>query len=446
MLGSNEMENLEIMLCSALRKHIADNYADYPSQVFLKKGVANVIFEKMPVKKIRIYHVNRKALILRGMKMLDGGRQIAGEDIPSFYASSGGLYKNAILDVSFNKIVRPYMVKTRKTREDAFVEIEFSRAVSMDRIVLYTGKGQKGIPENCLAVDITTDSNRKVNVYSYQKIINEYAEKISREFTFPEATQEQVRRIAVVMLHLHNDSFKSIVKQLKALDEVGLSSAVVKDYVNGILYPSERQVTFGHGCRRTFNFWTDEEKKDYITKANAVIEMLRKEITPAVFYAYGTILGFIRERNYFIPHDYDLDVMLVAHRSDYASYDELEKAVIDALKRNGLTYIRVIRKYGGIFVKYQKSPRFDIYLCFEEDGLVERMGLYYRYDELDPPININVLGVDCLIPRNPFSFLDRAFGRDWRIPKDIQTGELRETILRNTMPESFDKAASLQSK
>ena len=439
------MECLENTLCSVIRQHIADNYSAYPSQEYLQQGVVDIRFEKVSAKKIRIYHTHNKCLLLRGIKLFSEGSQIENEDIPPSTSSSGALYKNAQLNVRFNEIVKPYMVRTKAFREETFLEIEFERPLCIDQMILYTGKGQNGIRDYCLAVDVFDDGNRKLAVYNYQKILNSYAEKISQEVQVPGATPEQLLRIAVVMLHTANDSFKSIVKQLKAVQEAGLDASLVKDYVNSILYPSKRQVTFGHGCRHTFNFWSEDEKKDYLIKANCVIDILRKEITPAVFYAYGTILGFIRERNYFIPHDYDLDVMLVAHRSDYDSYEDLEEKVIAALKRNGVTYIRLVRKYGGIFVKYQKSPRFDIYLCFEEDGLVERMGIFYRYADLEPPIPINILGIDCLIPRNPFSFLDRAFGRDWRIPKDIQTGELRETILRKTMPENFDREAALKN-
>ncbi len=438
------MENLETLLCSTIWQHLVKNYRGCPSLEYLQKGTAVIRFKKEYVKKIKIFHMIGKYLLLRGIKLFNDNKPVENEDIPPFSSSSGSLYKNAQLNIRFNEIVKPYMLRTKTRRENCFVEIEFAKAVPIDQIVLYTGKEKKGIRDNTLAVEIVTEDNKKEVVYNYQKIINDQVAKVGGEVQVPGATFEQVCRTAEVMLHTYNESFKNIVAQLKALEKVGLDPVLVKEYLNDLLYPSKRQVTFGHGCRHTFNFWTDEEKKDYLVKANYVIDFLRREITPTVCYAYGTILGFIREKNYFIPHDYDLDVMLVVHKSDYRDYDDLEQTVIDCLKRNGVESIHIVRKYGGIFVKYQKSPRFDIYLCFEEDGLVERMGIYYKYSELEPPIPINILGIDCLIPSNPFAFLDKAFGRDWRIPRDIQTGELRETILRKTMPENFDKEAALK--
>ncbi len=158
------MEYLENTLCSAIRQHIADNLSAYPSQEFLQQGVADIRFEKAAVKKIRIYHTTYKYLLLRGIKLFADGGLIEGKDIPGFTASSGALHKNMALDIRFNEIAKPYMVRTTSLREDAFVEIEFDRPISVDQIILYTGKGQKGIRDNCLAVDIVNGRGKKLCV------------------------------------------------------------------------------------------------------------------------------------------------------------------------------------------------------------------------------------------------------------------------------------------
>lgn len=439
------MDSLEKLLCSEINSYILKNYAEYPSSEYLRKGLVDIKFNESNLKSIKIYHTQNRFLMIRGIKLIMNGEELQYNSIPEYKVTNGIQHGKRDPNFKFNDIVNPFMIKTPSRKEQALLQIEFDMPVTLDEIIIYTGKEEYGLRDIYLNIDIITDDGALVPIYNYQDQIESYVKKISEEIDIAQATRGQIYIVTQILLYMNNDSFRDILIQLKSAEKEGLNSSILKDCLNEMLLPRKRKITFGHGYVYTFDFWSEKEKIDYLTKANAVIDILRKEISPTIFYAYGTILGFIREKDYFIPHDYDLDVMLVVRKSQYKTYDEVSAAVQKVLTSHGVTVLKDVKRNGGLFVTYQKSKRFDIYMCIEEDGLVKRKGIYYKYEDLDPVIYIDILGVPCPLPRNPFSFLDRAFGKDWRIPKDIKTRDLRENILRKTAPENFDKEYAINN-
>ena len=202
-------------------------------------------------------------------------------------------------------------------------------------------------------------------------------------------------------------------------NKLNIDAFAVKYFINNrILQDKNYQITLKYGTKRTFNLWKYEEKFDYLKKTRDVIDILYK-ISPYIFYAYGTLLGFIRENDGFIPYDYDIDIIMIVESDKFLDLSEFENFFIPFLRKNNIEIVKHGLSY--YHIKYNNSPRFDIF-----PGIKDKVGNVYYHGivcpdikYIYPTIDIDIMGIKCPIPRNPFYFFDTWYGKDWRIPKEL---------------------------
>lgn len=63
-----------------------------------------------------------------------------------------------------------------------------------------------------------------------------------------------------------------------------------------------------HGIKRTFRFWSEQEKQDYVGFSVDVVRCLQ-ELNENASLGFGTVLGLVRDHD-LIPHDDDADVIV----------------------------------------------------------------------------------------------------------------------------------------
>jgi hypothetical protein len=181
------------------------------------------------------------------------------------------------------------------------------------------------------------------------------------------------------------------------------------------VYLARRHREWGnHGIRRTFRFWTEPQKADYIGLANELIAALT-ELTPQVTYGFGSVLGFVRDSG-FIPHDDDLDV-LIAFPADGLTFEAAKQLVRTHLEPRGFT---LHGDYLSHFnVTKGELAAVDVFIGFDEDAKVSwfpsrRGGL--KSSEVFPTKTIEICGLPCVVPADPERYLAVTYGDDWRHP------------------------------
>lgn len=172
-----------------------------------------------------------------------------------------------------------------------------------------------------------------------------------------------------------------------------------------------------HGIRRTFRFWSQEEKGEYISMCSSIVEKLRDTVSQDVCLGFGSVLSLVRDRD-LIPHDDDLDIIVCFKRNDCPTITEglsrIENALADGPYDVGLGRYkahRQISRAGGKSV--------DVFVGLEEEGKVswypQRRGTL-NYSDVFPSVSAPLLGMDVSIPANPFRYLESVYGPSWHIP------------------------------
>ena len=416
----------EYYLCKKIDEVIQNKYKQYPSLQFLKNGTITIKAKEDNLTRLRIYNTQEQFLSFCGIELWHNDQMLEDKSLPQYEFTVGKTYDDSPVEFEFGKIAKPYIVYTVDDIDLNFFEIKFSSPISIDKIVIYLrNDGKIHKRSNCIAADITDDIGISSTVFSYQRVLWEYAELISNDLLDNISsiyfTLEQIRTVAFIIISAYNESFYNTKNLLLDLEKSYFCSSAVKRYLNNvILLPRKKQYTMNWGCRYTFNIWSEEEKRNYIKTSLDVIEML-KPISDNIFYAFGTLLGFVREPSGFVPHDADIDIVVVGKRSIYPSYVELSGAIRKILEAHGASIPHA--STNDFHVVINKCRRFDIFFRFEEDdGKVflhrKLKNVYMDIEDCYPNSTIDILGYKCPIPKNPFVFLEKVYGADWRVPMD----------------------------
>ena len=118
------------------------------------------------------------------------------------------------------------------------------------------------------------------------------------------------------------------------------------------------QIDFNaHGAKRTFRFWSNTERQNYLNRALDVINVLRS-ISDDICLGYGAILGHRREGR-LLQHDDDLDVLIGIEAAKDVSLGATLDNIAQVLERSGFRICRWINSEQPIdeffYERLQKS-------------------------------------------------------------------------------------------
>jgi hypothetical protein len=187
------------------------------------------------------------------------------------------------------------------------------------------------------------------------------------------------------------------------------------EIVNSRLFKDERELT-SHGISRSFRFWTEAEKKKYLTESFGVLDFLREGVNGNICFAYGTALAVARSSD-LIPHDDDIDFMIALPKDDFGKYDKAAKYIIDKIKNNKGVIVRQAEAH-LIHVRAGGS-KFDIFVALQEGDYLACFPGPRRVIEMAdvfPPSKATLFGIAIPMPAKRETYLEKVYGRDWLRP------------------------------
>ncbi len=188
--------------------------------------------------------------------------------------------------------------------------------------------------------------------------------------------------------------------------------------INASLMPARRLEWTDHGPHRTFRWWSDEERVEYVKEAMEVVDALRT-LTPNVCLGFGSVLSVVRDRA-LIPHDDDLDIIIAFEPHEAASIADGLARIEGHLGGYGLAATSTNPSHRHVRRTGRKPV--DVFVgLFEGDAVSwfpsARGGL--TREIVFPPAMSELLGVPCPIPAQPEVYLERVYGAGWRVPDPL---------------------------
>jgi hypothetical protein len=181
-----------------------------------------------------------------------------------------------------------------------------------------------------------------------------------------------------------------------------------------ILQPRSLEWTV-HGPRRSFRFWSVEEKRRYIEFTVDVAEDLRG-LTDNVAFGFGAVLAVVRDGD-LIPHDDDLDLIVGFEPHEAQTLPQALELLESFLIQRGYVV-------GGDFFAHRHvhKPGFkklDVFVGLFEGDTVSwfpgTRGALAR-DTMFPTSTGTILEVDVPLPADPSRYLETIYGPGWKTP------------------------------
>ena len=406
------------------------NFEATPVYRDLSEEMFTATFNSMEATGIIIENVEQDFLHLRGVKIFSKGKEIDGDSLPKYQCHAKSEWKDIPLAEKYRigDIKKDYAFHTKKGKNtDCRFSIAFDEPVRIDKIQIILRRHKAWRSKSCRITVLDKLGNENVVFDNPKRIIESLSKHSKKAFRNTDYTEEQCKYLMYLFFSILHDPEKysrpSWMTILQQAESHGLDQDSIKRFLNESVLLEKRLQFCSFGLVKTFRCWTDGELHDFLLTTREAIDAI-KPFCPDTFYTFGTLLGFIREQRGFIPHDVDIDIMCLFNERDYKSLSDVKEEFFPYLESNGF---KIVEAWNTAYhVTYKGSNRFDIFpALIHENGEVTsypaRIGRYLTVDYLVPTIDIEVSGISCPIPKNPFRFLETVYGKDWRVPVDRKT-------------------------
>lgn len=208
---------------------------------------------------------------------------------------------------------------------------------------------------------------------------------------------------------------------LKELWQYGMTGDLYRSIValvnEHFLKPRQREMTT-HGVKRTFRFWSQEEKAAYLRYCNEIVERISGSVTNNVCFGYGAVLALARSDD-LIPHDDDIDLLVALPADEYPRFADARDRIASAFPAEDF---KIFNAAPNLLHVQSPARRLtvDIFACMQEGGYFvsypgPRRSLKMR--DLYPAATRSLLGAAVPVPAATERYLRAVYGWNWRKPQ-----------------------------
>lgn len=172
-----------------------------------------------------------------------------------------------------------------------------------------------------------------------------------------------------------------------------------------------------HGLKRTFRFWSHDEKQDYLRKALDIVRILHR-LTPDVCISGGAILGFQREGR-LLDHDDDLDIVVGVDAQRFGGLGPTLEAIAEVLSMEGLRIKGHFFAHLWVETDAATGQTLDVFVAILEG---DRASFYPSHrkalaaTDLFPPQAQVLEDIEVPMPGSIEGYLTGVYGGNWRTP------------------------------
>lgn len=219
-------------------------------------------------------------------------------------------------------------------------------------------------------------------------------------------------KLSSILSYIYGLQYSDAIGEAKQLAPTELKE--LRTCLNALVLAPLRKEWTSHGITRSFRFWSDLQKRNYLMFSKWVIEALSDEFL--VCFGYGAVLAAIRDGD-FLPHDDDLDLIVLIREGQAPSY------------KSGFNRIfRKIENFGfavkGDYVAHRHICNelffLDVFVGMEEEGLASwhpGPRKVMPTSTIFPATYAELQGMEIPIPNDSERYLSCVYGEDWRDPQ-----------------------------
>jgi len=182
------------------------------------------------------------------------------------------------------------------------------------------------------------------------------------------------------------------------------------------LFPDQLELTATHGVKKTFRFFSDSERQNYVENVCRLMEFL-KRFSEFVCLGYGGVLGAARNGK-LIDHDDDLDIIVGFDETQASSHGEAIKAMIEFIKSEFSASPSHTDQFFNVWLPGKSC---DVFVgMIKKDGFFSVSGPKggLPFSDMFPTSVIELEGVECQAPANIEKHLEWRYGKNWKIPDE----------------------------
>jgi hypothetical protein len=297
--------------------------------------------------------------------------------------------------------------------DPAWVEIRFSRALTVTRLRLRNVSAETADRARGLNISVRRRW-RTQEIYDGKAQVRAWRSLVNAAKTDAESDPETLALLKVLDLTVRGDYVRAR-KFLAARVSDDQRRRWFRTAVNDGLLPSRRLEWTVHGPERSFRYWSDAERVGYVSESADLIEALQS-LTANVCFGFGSVLSVIRDKA-LIPHDDDLDIIVGFESEEAATLADALRLVEEHL--HPLGYEVTGRFSAHVHVHRPGRRRVDVFVGIFEGETISwypaARGALTRAIVF-PARSAQLLGVSCSIPAQPEVYLERLYGKEWRVP------------------------------
>lgn len=299
--------------------------------------------------------------------------------------------------------------------------IHFAKPVRLAGMTV-TNREKQLWRNHSLQISLTDAAGKEETVFEQAPLVSSFMAALAasrQEHPLAQNCVAAVQQLDTIFLTLIYDACPKAMADLN-IDDVALLTKIKHRVSEAVFFPNEREITT-HGIIRSFRFWSKDERVAYLSDAMDTISQL-KHISPYVTFAYGSVLGFVRESDGHIPHDADHDMLVFLPEKDHENHLSALAYIEKQLQALGMQFAG---REEEMLVTKVVGPRsghdVDIFIAlYDEDNFVSTqplfLGKYLHMNMIFPTAEVTVCGLHCPVPRNAIDYLTATFGKNWRTP------------------------------